>query len=91
MSDNQDKTTGNIDLRYQRKYRTLGAFAGFSKYRILHLDCEFCGNVKHISVKEQQEIIKNFKSPIDFKMIECPCGRSQWILASKFVRQGYPR
>jgi hypothetical protein len=90
LPDNSDKITENIDRRYERtherKFRTLEAKTPHGSVRsTLYLECSFCERVLSMSLEEQKKVAASFKSPLDFKTINCPCGRSQWILAASNI------
>jgi hypothetical protein len=39
-----------------------------------------------MSLEEQEKVKASFKGPLDFKTINCICGRTQWILSAKNLR-----
>ena len=54
----------------------------------LLLDCFDCSRKTELSVKEQRSILAELTRPAHVKVIECGCGKFQFILRARRVAGG---
>jgi hypothetical protein len=49
----------------------------------LHLECRECGRAMVLDASAQAAIVKELKLPAQRKLIDCTCGRFQFVLGAE--------
>lgn len=49
----------------------------------MKLDCHECGHTTVLEAQEQADILRELTQPSHAKIVECPCGKTQFILGAR--------